>query len=160
MLASIPRRFTIPSLALGTRCCTYRVWVVLRPNTLTVEEESYTADVLSLTVAEGVHELSEGGGALDLEEHLVVVIRDLDVQVLALTTVLRLLLGLAIVWRTVVGHIGCGGLDVRWSLVVGRRAVDKGCLVKVSGLSEAMEVEEGANNRRGGCFIWCGGSVP
>jgi hypothetical protein len=41
-----------------------------------------------------------------------------------------------------------------------RSAVDEGCSVKVSGLSEAMEVEEAANNRRGGCFIWCGGSVP
>jgi hypothetical protein len=75
---------------------TYRIWVVLRSYALAIEEESYTLDVLSLAVAEGVHELSEGGGALDLEEHLVVVIGNLDVQVLALATVLGLLLRLAV----------------------------------------------------------------
>jgi len=44
-----------------------------------------------LALAEGVHELRERGGALDLEEHLVVIVRDLDVQVLAL----RLVVGIA-----------------------------------------------------------------
>jgi hypothetical protein len=97
-LANVSRFCIISSLALEVVDHTYRIRVVLRPNTLTVEEKSYTANVLSLTVAEGVHELSEGGGALDLEEHLVVVIRDLDVQMLALATVFGLLLGLAVVW--------------------------------------------------------------
>jgi hypothetical protein len=75
---------------------TYCIWVVLRSHTLAIEEESYTLDVLSLAIAEGVHELSESGGALDLEEHLVVVIGNLDVQVLALATVFGLLLSLAV----------------------------------------------------------------
>ena len=37
-----------------------------------------------MALAEGVHELRKGGGALDLEENLVVVVRNLDVQMLAL----------------------------------------------------------------------------
>lgn len=59
-------------------------------------------DVLSLAVAEGVHELLELGGALDLEENLVVVVRDLDVQVLRLLR--RLFLVTAGGLGTVVGH--------------------------------------------------------
>ena len=82
---------------------TYRVWVVCSCYALTVEQESYARDVLSLAVAESVHELAKGSGALDLEEDLVVVIRHLDVEVLALATILRLLLH---VGRTVVRHFG------------------------------------------------------
>ena len=37
-----------------------------------------------MAFAEGIHELRKGGGALDLEENLVVVVRNLDVQMLAL----------------------------------------------------------------------------
>ena len=37
-----------------------------------------------MALAEGIHELRKGGGALDLEENLVVVVRNLDVQMLAL----------------------------------------------------------------------------
>jgi len=80
-----------------------RVWVVCSCYALTVEQESYARDVLSLAVAESVHELAKGSGALDLEEDLVVVIRHLDVEVLALATILRLLLH---VGRTVVRHFG------------------------------------------------------
>ena len=63
---------------------TYRVWVVCSCYALTVEQESYARDVLSLAVAESVHELAKGSGALDLEEDLVVVVGDLDVEVLGL----------------------------------------------------------------------------
>jgi hypothetical protein len=46
-----------------------------------------------LAIAEGVHELAEYRGALDLEQSLlVVVVRDLDIEVLALSVVLMLLL--------------------------------------------------------------------
>lgn len=84
-----------------------RVWVVLGSDTLAVEEKSDAGDVLALAVAEGVHELSQGRGALDLEKHLVVVVRNLDVQVFALAAVLGLLLH--VVGGTVFGHVGSGG---------------------------------------------------
>ena len=57
-----------------------------------------------MAITEGVHELSERRGSLDLEEDFIVVVCDLDVQVLALTAVFGLLLD---VGRTVVGHFGC-----------------------------------------------------
>jgi hypothetical protein len=82
---------------------TYRVWVVCSCYALTVEQESYARDILSLAVAEGVHKFTEGSGALDLEEDFVVVIGHLDVKVLALAAILRLLLH---VGRTVVRHFG------------------------------------------------------
>lgn len=84
-----------------------RVWVVLGSDTLAVEEKSDAGNVLALAVAEGVHELSQGRGALDLEKHLVVVVRNLDVQVFALAAVLGLLLH--VVGGTVLGHVGSGG---------------------------------------------------
>ena len=37
-----------------------------------------------MALAEGIHELRKGGGALDLEENFVVVVRNLDIQMLAL----------------------------------------------------------------------------
>ena len=49
-----------------------------------VEEEAHAGEGLALTLAEGVHELLQLGGALDLEEDLVVVVGHLDVQVLGL----------------------------------------------------------------------------
>ena len=73
-----------------------------------VEQEAHASEGLSLTLAEGVHELLQLGGALDLEEDLVVVVGNLDIQVLALTTIFGLLLN---IWGTVVGHFGgFGGL--------------------------------------------------
>jgi hypothetical protein len=82
--------------------CTYRVWVVLSGYTLTVKQEADARDVLSLSVAESVHELTESGCALDFEEDFVVVVRDFDVEVLALA-ILGLLLN---VGATVVRHCG------------------------------------------------------
>lgn len=46
-----------------------------------------------MALAEGVHELREGGSTLDLEEDLIVVVRDLDVQVLALGLVVGITAG-------------------------------------------------------------------
>lgn len=71
---------------------TYRIWVVVGCDALAIEEESDTRDVLALTIAERIHELAECRCSLDLEEDLVVVVGDLDVEVLALTAILRLLL--------------------------------------------------------------------
>lgn len=64
----------------------------MRAHALAVEQEAHAADVLALTVAERVHELAEGCGALDLEKDLVVVIRDLDVEMFALAAIFGLLL--------------------------------------------------------------------
>lgn len=99
---------------------TYRVWVVCSCYALTVEQESYARDILSLAVAESVHELAKGSGALDLEEDLVVVIRHLDVEVLALATILRLLLH---VGRTVVRHFGVQRVRGWLGVILGRRAI-------------------------------------
>lgn len=62
---------------------TYLLWVIRGDESLSIEEEAHAGDILSLTVAEGVHELAELSGALDLEEDLVVIVGDLDVEVLA-----------------------------------------------------------------------------
>lgn len=60
----------------------YRVWSVLGPYTRTVEEETDSGHLLPLTFAECVHKLLQLCGALDFEEHFIVVIRNLDVKVL------------------------------------------------------------------------------
>lgn len=66
-----------------------------------------------MSLAEGVHQLLQGGGTLDLEEDLVVVIGNLDVEMLTLATALSLLWG---TWTSVVvgsGHVdGEGAVDL------------------------------------------------
>jgi hypothetical protein len=69
---------------------------------LSIEQEAHARDVLSLAIAESVHQLAERGRALNLEEDLIVVVGDLDVQVFTLSTVLGLLLDIG---RSVVRHI-------------------------------------------------------
>jgi hypothetical protein len=94
----------------------YRVRVVVWCDTLAIEQKSHARDVFSLAVAESVHELAESCGALDFEEDLVVVVRHLDVQVLALARIFGLLLN---VGRAVVRHAGCVraiALVSRWRL--------------------------------------------
>ena len=54
-----------------------------------------------MAVAEGVHELAEGGGALDLEKDLVVVVGDLDVQVFDWACLFGLV---GHMWRSVLRH--------------------------------------------------------
>lgn len=61
-----------------THCIRGIVWL----DALSVEEESHTLNALALTVAESIHQLLELGRALDLEEHLIVVVRHFDVQML------------------------------------------------------------------------------
>lgn len=53
-----------------------------RLNTLALEQESDRGHALALALAESVHELLELGRSLDLEEDLVIVIRNFDVEVL------------------------------------------------------------------------------
>lgn len=56
-----------------------------------------------MAVTERVHEFAESGGALDLEEDLIVVVRYFDVQVFARGAFLGLLLH---IWGAVLGHFG------------------------------------------------------
>jgi len=57
---------------------------------LSVEKESHTGRSFALTLAEGIHELLELGGTLDLEVDFVVVVGHLNVEVLA---------ALGLLWR-------------------------------------------------------------
>ena len=84
---------------------THRVRVIRRLHPLAVEQEADAGHVLALAIAEGVHQLAQLGCALDLEKDLVVVIRDLDVEVLLLSV-----LGLLLHGGTVVRHVE----GVRW----------------------------------------------
>ena len=68
---------------------TYRIRTIGRIDTSPVEQKTDSRELLALTIAEGVHELGEGGGSFDLEEDLVVVVSDFDVEVLRLRLVLR-----------------------------------------------------------------------
>ena len=68
---------------------THSLWVVGGVDSLTVEEESHTGRGFALTLAEGIHELLQLGGALDLEIDFVVVVGHLNVQVLAALGLLR-----------------------------------------------------------------------
>lgn len=52
-------------------------------DTTSIEQEPDGGSSLALTLTEGIHQLLQLSGPLDLEEHLVVVICNLDVQVLA-----------------------------------------------------------------------------
>lgn len=65
-------------------CATHHLRVVCGVDSGAIEEEAHAGGRLALTLTEGVHELLELSGTLDLEEHLVVVVGDLDVQVLGL----------------------------------------------------------------------------
>ena len=61
---------------------TYSVWGIFGSYTGAVEKEPNGGHLLSLTFAKSIHQLSQVGRALDLEEDFVVVIGDLDVEVL------------------------------------------------------------------------------
>lgn len=61
---------------------TYRVGGVFGAHSCSIKEEANCGHLLALALAESVHELLQLGRPLDLEEHLIVVIGDLDVQVL------------------------------------------------------------------------------
>ena len=61
---------------------TYSVWGIFGSYTGAVEKEPNGGHLLSLTFAKSIHQLSQVGRALDLEEDFVVVIGHLDVKVL------------------------------------------------------------------------------
>lgn len=62
---------------------------ISRLHTRALEQEANRAETLALTLTEGSHELLELCGALDLEENLVVIVRDFDVEVLGVCGGLR-----------------------------------------------------------------------
>ena len=95
-----------------------------------VEQEAHASEGLSLTLAEGVHELLQLGCALDLEEDLIVVVGHLDVEVLGLLGSLVL--------------VGGGGRGRR------RRHGEGGAKV-VSGRVVWIFVDEGAQVSQGAC---------
>ena len=113
---SARRALPLPSpLHRATAGYTHSIGVVLSRHTLAVEEEAHARNVLSLAVAEGVHELAERRCALDLEEDLVVVVGDLDVEVLRRASILWLV---RYVGRSVIRHDGevraIGAAMSRW----------------------------------------------
>ncbi len=74
----------------GEERFTDRVWTIRRLNATAIEQESDRCWCLALSLAEGIHQLLQGCGPLDLEEDLVVVVGDLYIEMLAGRT-LRLL---------------------------------------------------------------------
>jgi hypothetical protein len=52
-------------------------------HTTTIEEEADGVGSLALSLTEGIHELLQGSGSLDLEEDLIVIVGDLDVEMFA-----------------------------------------------------------------------------
>ena len=83
----------IPAVLVAALSITHPLGVVGRVDSGAVEEEAHAGEGLSLTLTEGIHELLQLGCALDLEEHLVVVVGDLDVEVLGLLGSLVLVAG-------------------------------------------------------------------
>ena len=63
--------------------CTYSVRAIRRLHSAAVEQETDRVRSLALPLAERVHQFLEGCCPLDLEEHLVIVIRDFDIEMLA-----------------------------------------------------------------------------
>ncbi len=60
---------------------THRIRTIARVDPRPIEQEAYRLRSLALTLAKGVHELAEGGGAFDFEEDFVVVVGHFDVEV-------------------------------------------------------------------------------
>lgn len=70
---------------------TYSIRAISWLNSRTIKQEADAACGLALALAEGIHQLLELGGALDLEKDLVVVVGDFDIEVLGLR-------GLVLLW--------------------------------------------------------------
>lgn len=64
-------------------CCTYRIWRIRWYYPCSVKEKSHRLGVFALTLAESMHQLLEFGGSLDLKKHLIVIVRNFDVQMFA-----------------------------------------------------------------------------
>lgn len=69
---------------------TYCLGTICGLHTAAIEEETDRGGGFSLTFAEGVHQLLQLGGPLDLEKDLIVVVCDLDIEMLALSSALGL----------------------------------------------------------------------
>lgn len=110
MVLALGHRMEIPNREPETvGLLTHRIWIICRLHTLSVEEEAHTLRGLALPIAKRIHQLLQLGSAFDLEEHLVVIIRNFDIEMLRL---LSSILGLVhVVWRTVVRHVE-GGFGV------------------------------------------------
>jgi len=76
----------------GEKRVAYGIWAIGSLDSGTIKEETDGVWRLALPLAKSIHELLQSGCALDLEEHLVVVVRDFDVQVLRWSVSFRLLL--------------------------------------------------------------------
>lgn len=85
---------------------TYRVRRVGGLDALALKEEAHRAQRFALALAERRHEFLKLGAPLDFKEHLVVVVRDLDIEVFAAAARARwrLVLGRGAVFR-VIGHV-------------------------------------------------------
>lgn len=66
----------------GCHARTYRIGCIFRAHTGAIEKKADRRRLLSLPFAERVHQLLQLGCALDLEEHFIVVVGHLDVEVL------------------------------------------------------------------------------
>lgn len=62
---------------------TYSIRRILWSHASPVKQEADSRHLLSLSLAEGIHQLLQLGRPLDLKKDLVIVIRDLNIKVLA-----------------------------------------------------------------------------
>ena len=69
---------------------TYRIRAVGRLDPTAIEQEPHRVGGLALALAEGVHQLLQRGGALNLEKDLIVVVRHFDVEMLGRGRLFRL----------------------------------------------------------------------
>jgi len=111
--ATMPKRSSYGRASKMQECLNYtnRVRRVGSRDSGSIEEEPNASGGLSLAVAEGIHQLFELSGPLDLEENLIVTIGNLDVEVFRLGFGLGGSIGLGIrhggcVWSCVFGFRG------------------------------------------------------
>ena len=60
---------------------THRIRAVLGIDSLAIEQEADRIEGFALTLAECIHELRKSSRALDLEKHLVIIVRHFDIEV-------------------------------------------------------------------------------
>jgi hypothetical protein len=65
----------------GAISTAYGVWGISLLHALALEEKAHATNAFALPLAECRHQLLELGRPLDLEEHLIVVVSNLDVEV-------------------------------------------------------------------------------
>ena len=68
---------------------THRLRAISWVDPCTIEKKSHRGGCFPLALAEGVHKLRKLGGAFDFKEDLVVVVRDLNIQVFTLGLLVR-----------------------------------------------------------------------